>query len=1135
MKKNLLVILFLLIAGFVSGQTTYYWVGGTASTSFTGGSNWNTALNGSGTARATADASDILIVDGSNVGGSVPATGTVIAEIASNTIGQLKLINNAQVSFRRPAIVPPATAGTGTMTISGGTGDDLVIESGSSLSVAIPAAEGTVAIGLSAGATGKISGNLTLANGAHRLVAQSAGALVFASGAIVNTSTTNYPFGTTGTTPAAVQLGVVFESGAHLYYNGGNSPMGNNSTFSAIDFKAGSNYHIRASNGTGSFVNNKSFGNLFVENNATFTADGAIYRIGSFTIESGCSFTTHSSGHTAVLGDLVVDGTFGFNTGSTNTLVLGGSAQTVSGSGTISVPSLLVADNASVTLAKNINVGISANVYGKLDLAGNRLLGAATFTTRVAETAAALSGTTTAGSFQITSVTGVAGVAGLTVTGAGIPANTSVISFSTGSALITLSNPVTTSATGVALTFSSDTATLATAHASGFEETNGSVGLTGIKIYKAGTSYIINAATARPFGISTTQEDGNIRVGSVVVNAQVTVNRGIDIFGHLDLNNKLTLRPDDTLRIRAGAVINGSFGPGNYIVTTGDAGNGKQGLVQYDDLSAATLIPIGSTGSYLPVSITPAVSSAFTVSVIEGITTDGLVNGTALSAFEKQKVVNAAWQINRISGSGAADLQLQWDAALEGSTFTTLPDTDIGIITNAAGVWSDPLNAGDNTANTATGSVSDFGVFAIGSVPQAEPFVFNEIPVKTYGDADFNGGANSLNTTKPIVYSSSDPLVATIVNGNIHITGAGTASITASQESDGLYPAASISRTFTVDKAALLIKADDKITPEAEPLPALTATYAGFVYNETTSVLLTPAVLSTTATATSPVGTYPITVNGATAANYMISFADGVMTIQPKQTQTITFAALAAKKYGNADFAVNATSTNTTIPVTYSSSNTNVAIVTGNTIHITGAGSTVIRASQAGSSLYFPAPSVTQNLTVDKAALTIAVKDTSKVEGQANPAFTITYTGFVYGETAVNLTAPPVVNTTATATSSAGYYSLTPANAATNNYTITYTAGRLTILPLAGSGQPYLNAYMSNPTTLTTRIYSNAPALSDIQLWDLNGKPFMRRNAFLPKGFISIDLMVGGVPPGVYIVTVRGSGVDLKQMIRIIK
>lgn len=124
---------------------------------------------------------------------------------------------------------------------------------------------------------------------------------------------------------------------------------------------------------------------------------------------------------------------------------------------------------------------------------------------------------------------------------------------------------------------------------------------------------------------------------------------------------------------------------------------------------------------------------------------------------------------------------------------------------------------------------------------------------------------------------------------------------------------------------------------------------------------------------------------------------------------------------------------------------------------------------------------------------------------------------------------------TASTTSSAGYYTLTPANAASNNYTIAYTRGRLTILPLNGADRPFLNAYMSNPATLTTRVYSNVPALSDIQVWDLNGKPFIKRNAFLPKGFISIDLMVGSVSAGVYIVTVRGNGVDLKQMIRIIK
>src|SRR5204863_9793522 len=128
----------------------------------------------------------------------------------------------------------------------------------------------------------------------------------------------------------------------------------------------------------------------------------------------------------------------------------------------------------------------------------------------------------------------------------------------------------------------------------------------------------------------------------------------------------------------------------------------------------------------------------------------------------------------------------------------------------------------------------------------------------------FNGGATSLNTTQPIVYTSSNPAVATIVSGNIHITGAGTSDITASQASDGFYPAASINRTLTVNKASLTIKADDKSKFELTPNPPLTITYTGFVLGETSAVLLTPPAISTTAVLNSPPGIYPITVSGAT-------------------------------------------------------------------------------------------------------------------------------------------------------------------------------------------------------------------------------------------------------------------------------
>ena len=55
--------------------------------------------------------------------------------------------------------------------------------------------------------------------------------------------------------------------------------------------------------------------------------------------------------------------------------------------------------------------------------------------------------------------------------------------------------------------------------------------------------------------------------------------------------------------------------------------------------------------------------------------------------------------------------------------------------------------------------------------------VFGPIPAKTVCDADFDPGATG---DAPITYTSSDPSVATVVSGKIHITGAGTSGIVAS-------------------------------------------------------------------------------------------------------------------------------------------------------------------------------------------------------------------------------------------------------------------------------------------------------------------------------------------------------------------
>jgi hypothetical protein len=56
----------------------------------------------------------------------------------------------------------------------------------------------------------------------------------------------------------------------------------------------------------------------------------------------------------------------------------------------------------------------------------------------------------------------------------------------------------------------------------------------------------------------------------------------------------------------------------------------------------------------MPVTLTPTVVDTFAVNVFEGITTDGTANGTAMSAPQKAKVVDAVWTINRV-GSAAGD------------------------------------------------------------------------------------------------------------------------------------------------------------------------------------------------------------------------------------------------------------------------------------------------------------------------------------------------------------------------------------------------------------------------------------------------------------------------------------------------
>ncbi|HKQ40029.1 MAG TPA: MBG domain-containing protein, partial [Verrucomicrobiae bacterium] len=120
-------------------------------------------------------------------------------------------------------------------------------------------------------------------------------------------------------------------------------------------------------------------------------------------------------------------------------------------------------------------------------------------------------------------------------------------------------------------------------------------------------------------------------------------------------------------------------------------------------------------------------------------------------------------------------------------------------------------------------------------------------------------------------------------------SGVNTYPIVAGGASDANYTITYVNGTLTVTRAALTIRADDKTRPVNQANPPLTATYTGFVNSDTAASLDVPVALSTTATLSSPVGTYPISASGAGDANYAITHIDGMLTVTPAFAVKINF------------------------------------------------------------------------------------------------------------------------------------------------------------------------------------------------------------------------------------------------------
>ncbi len=113
---------------------------------------------------------------------------------------------------------------------------------------------------------------------------------------------------------------------------------------------------------------------------------------------------------------------------------------------------------------------------------------------------------------------------------------------------------------------------------------------------------------------------------------------------------------------------------------------------------------------------------------------------------------------------------------------------------------------------------------------------------------------------------------------------------------------------------------------------------------------------------------------------------------------------------------------------------------------------------------------VNGTLTVTQAVLTVTADNPpSRVYGAANPVFTVTYSGFVNGDTQAVLTGAPSLTTTANATSPVGNYPITAAQGtlAATNYSFSFVSGTLSVIQASTTTAVTSSANPAGPGNIT--------------------------------------------------------------------
>jgi len=379
--------------------------------------------------------------------------------------------------------------------------------------------------------------------------------------------------------------------------------------------------------------------------------------------------------------------------------------------------------------------------------------------------------------------------------------------------------------------------------------------------------------------------------------------------------------------------------------------------------------------------------------------------------------------------------------------------------TGSGGMLTSTISGGGLSSNV---NGTDPLTILAGQQPQA--ITFNPATPVTYGVSPITLSATGGGSGNPVVFSivSGNGTLSGPNNDILTVTGVGPIVIAANQAGNSSYTAApQVTGTINVNPAVLTVTAQNATKTYGSANPSFTDVITGFVNGQNASVVSGTASLTTTATTSSPVGSYPITAAQGTlaASNYTFQYVPATLTVT-QATGAISWPTPSAITYGTALSATQLDAAYTCGGQTVSGSYSYTPALGA----VLGAGNHTLSVTFTPTDTTdCPVTTTTVSLTVNPAVLTVTAQNATKTYGSPNPTFTDTITGYVNGDTSSVVSGTASLTTTANTSSSVGSYPITAAQGtlAASNYTFQYVPATLTVT------QPAAAINWPTPTAIT--------------------------------------------------------------------